>query len=448
MTQTPYQAHLFESPTKWCGSRGETISGGAAQVCLQDAQLLDRKFYNAPSSVLGPAGEGSLEQFDPLELSLSSEMLTSFRRDKNVIMNQEVRDAFSDAIVEVFRKNSAMFVEAHFPLSGPAMFDARSKLGEDFPIFVVGHAWEYLSHREPKDLRLSAELECLRDADLVIVNTRHEAGEISRLYDASPAGVNRIQLRMLNPDFQLSASEILQKLRVVPLGVNPDVFSPEIRISLRNAQREELAKLIGTEISDQDLIIGSFGRVAAQKNQLGTVEIFSEVTDKYPNLPVRLVIAGHLGDDDYGTSVKSAIKDLAPVVQGRVHLLGSYGSDFMSWPDIVIDSSVYETWGLATQQLGALGLPVVAAANPVYQELYSDKVPLFDSKDGMVEAVALLVQDLNMRKSLGQDWATATHRFSWETRGESLINTVEDKGFAGVAASLASLRLLKLACPA
>jgi len=136
------------------------------------------------------------------------------------------------------------------------------------------------------------------------------------------------------------------KMKVIPNGFDVACFLPDQ--SARDSVRQELALAIDTPL------VGVVGRYHPQKNQLGFVQVMSELTSKRPD--VHFLLVGH-GNDTDNAELMSAIRSAGLIT--HTHLLGQRMDvpRLMAALDLLALPSVGEAFPNVVGEAMACGVP-------------------------------------------------------------------------------------------
>ncbi len=222
------------------------------------------------------------------------------------------------------------------------------------------HLADHLAHRSPDVValhRMDPELfAALRDTDAAVVPTFHAMEsylsctvwrDLDSLLRTSPVSV------------AVSASVAAyfsSRTRAAPLVVENGVRAADDVSTDRSTARERLARGIGVDIDDDDVVVVALQRFSDQKNPAGLVDAFLLASERDRRL--RLVVAGAVNS---WLEVRRAdfVRHRHP--QGaRVHFLGdSDPSAVLDAGDIFALASFSEGGPIAAVEAAAAGLPLV-----------------------------------------------------------------------------------------
>ncbi len=195
-------------------------------------------------------------------------------------------------------------------------------------------------------------------------------------------------------DIILSTSEVMKKevqkytshrIEVTPFGVDMNIFYP--------ASNNDNVITIGT-IKLLEKIYGI--------NYL--IQAFKKIVDKYPNLPLRLLIVGKGTEEDY---LKNLTKEL--LIEDLVDFTGYIHPgqipEYHRKITIPIFLSIEESFGVSAVEAAACGKPVVATNVAGYSEIIENDLTgiLVDphSSDAAAGAIEKLILNPSLRESMG-----------------------------------------------
>ncbi len=152
---------------------------------------------------------------------------------------------------------------------------------------------------------------------------------------------------------QPMAARYAGKLRVVPNGVDVDRFAPAVS---RKALRQRLG------LSEQDLVLGLFGRLATWKGHEAVLRAVAVLAPELPQL--RLLLVG--GSPYSGERRRRELEDLVAKLrlQGTVRFLGNRNDmpELFGALDLLVHASLQpEPFGLVVVEAMACGVPVLAS---------------------------------------------------------------------------------------
>jgi D-inositol-3-phosphate glycosyltransferase len=241
-------------------------------------------------------------------------------------------DDFTGALQDFVSRNDLKYdlIHSHYWLSGRVGRWAQSRWNA--PHMMMFHTLGAVKNstgvgtREPL-LRIKTEKQLIADCDRIIVATEREQTELMRYYGADP-----------------------QRMRVVPCGVNMDLFQPVDKAHAR--------KRLGLHPAEK--IVLYVGRFAALK---GIDRLLKAMTHLRDLRDLKLLIVG--GDGDAAPEhieFKRLSAELG--VADRIVFAGRLEQNdlpqYYSAADILAVPSYHESFGLVALEALACGTPVVA----------------------------------------------------------------------------------------
>lgn len=197
-------------------------------------------------------------------------------------------------------------------------------------------------------------------------------------------------------------SLIQDRVKIVPLGVDHDVFKPNAFLTL--------------DQNTSACTILFAGRLSFEKRP--HVVLLAARTLHLRGVKARFVIAG---DGPMRRQLEAMADGLDVTFLGRLSSRQELAT-LMASADLAIAPSPFETFGLSILEILACGTPVVVANAGAGMEIVNDQCGAIASPDGesMADAVeAMLQRDLNqVRKNCSARAAD----FSWLIAGESMID--------------------------
>ena len=177
----------------------------------------------------------------------------------------------------------------------------------------------------------------------------------------------------------------------------------------------------------QMFTVGMIGSISKRKNQELGVRVIAELRNS--GKPARLLIYGDTLDAEYRVRVENLIRQLAlnemVVLRGFVPL-----REALSEIDVLLACSTYESFGLATVESLASGIPVVASDIESYREiaevLKTEALVLTPLQPAAMAAAIMVVEpDKNARQRVAAEFGKA--RFAAAIR-EFFRNSVAAAG--------------------
>ena len=173
--------------------------------------------------------------------------------------------------------------------------------------------------------------------------------------------------------------------------------------AVANPVHSVVPKTFGKVSGAKRKTILNVGRLAAQKDQETLIRSFANLVNEYPDWDLRIVGDGELRDD-----LEAVISQLG--MEERVFMAGTtsdIAKEYQS-ADIFALPSEYESFGLATAEAMAHGLPTIGfASSPGTNELivHEQNGLLVDDKDriqAFADGLRVLMDDKALRCSLGK----------------------------------------------
>jgi len=198
---------------------------------------------------------------------------------------------------------------------------------------------------------------------------------------------------------------------VIPNGVDTDRFSPDsdARRKVRTAEG----------ISDREVVALYVGRLWHGKGLDIAIEAMAALTSSGAKLRLWA-----LGGGDPGEFVRLAER---LGVRDTVRFFGRRddAERFYQAADIFVSPSVTETFGLASYEAAASGLPLVATSVGGIEELLGDGKAGFvleRTPTAFAEAMSRLAADPGLRQRMGAAARERALRFTWEHAAASLMD--------------------------
>lgn len=244
---------------------------------------------------------------------------------------------------------------------------------------------------EPQ-LRIAVEKLVSNSADGVVVSTDQEKQDIVRLYQAPP-----------------------QKVRVIPPGVDLQLFRPVDRIRARQA--------LGFSMDDG--VILYVGRIEPLKGLNILLEAISLLGD---NSTTRLlVVGGTLGQDNELARLKSLSLRLG--IEKKVVFAGTVRQaqlpEYYGAADVFVLPSYYESFGLAALEAMACGLPVVVSRVGGLKTFIEDGVTGYlipwHCPTPFAQRLDVLLANPPLRHAMGVAARARAEKMNWSTVGDRML---------------------------
>ena len=301
-------------------------------------------------------------------------------------------DEFAASLARSWAEDRPDVVHAHFWMSGRAALAAARPL--DIPVVQTFHALGVVKrrHQGAKDTspaeRLAAEQAIIRAADRIVATCSDEVFELAGL------GAD------------------LDRVHVVPCGVDLDVFRPDgpVESRPRNGRRVVVVT-----------------RLVPRKGVEDVVAALRDVPD------AELVVAGGgdtqaIGDDPEARRLRALAEELGVV--DRLELRGPLHRrdipPLLRSAEAVVCVPWYEPFGIVPLEAMACGVPVVASAVGGMLDTVVDGVTGFHvpprRPDRVAEALRRLLGDPGLRQRLGTEGVRrARTHYSWERVAEATL---------------------------
>jgi glycosyltransferase involved in cell wall biosynthesis len=176
-----------------------------------------------------------------------------------------------------------------------------------------------------------------------------------------------------------------------------------IRAAARGPTRERVRRRLGC--GQRTVLVGTTGRLVTGKDNASVVEAVATVAQRWPELPVRLVLAGD-GDADERERLEELVARRG--LGDRVELLGFVDDvpALLAGLDVWVTATLTEGLSMSLLEALASGTPVVATAIPANAEVVThDRTALLvevGSPHQIAEAIAELARDRDRAGRLGR----------------------------------------------
>ena len=194
-----------------------------------------------------------------------------------------------------------------------------------------------------------------------------------------------------------------EKIRVIPNGVDTDIFSGKYDCPYL---REELKRKFGIIIDDDSVVIGCIGSLKPEKNQLMLLKALREIKHEKAGKQIKAIF---VGDGVDLPDLVRFVKDNG--LERDVGFLGNRNDipQLLSAINILISTSISRHEGMSNVILEAMSsnLPVIATRSIGTSELIRDGLTgfLIDQDDvaELADRIALLSGDLKLRKAMASN---------------------------------------------
>ena len=258
------------------------------------------------------------------------------------------------------------------------------------------------------DVRITIERRAVQESAVVVAASEIEAGELEQLYAADRS-----------------------KIRIIPCGVDPDVFHPIRQADARRALgRDECERLV--------LFVGRIEQIKGIDVLLRAVGILFRA---YPELrdDICLLVVGGALDADDSEAETEKIQELRRLVhehrlEDTVDFVGSQDQPrlalFYNAADVTAVPSLTESFGLVALESMACGTPVVGTRVGGLQTVIENDVsgllvPAGDDA-ALAEAMARVLLDHALRLRLAASARERAKAYSWHRVGDEVAALYAD----------------------
>jgi alpha-1,6-mannosyltransferase len=196
----------------------------------------------------------------------------------------------------------------------------------------------------------------------------------------------------------------VRNVRVVSLGVNPDIFRPD------ESEKDTIRRSLGLNLQKKLLLY--VGRLAKEKNTATLFAAFKLLQQRRPNEFQLLVI----GDGPERTQLRKLQARTKNVSWVRYCADPRELARYYRAADLFIHPGVQETFGLAALESQACGTPVVGIRGSCMDKIICHDQKLW-ARENTADALAHAIADCATKKllTLGRNAAKKARRlYSWE----------------------------------
>lgn len=296
--------------------------------------------------------------------------------------------------VESFREDNGLrydVIMSHYWLSGQAGRTLQKLWNVPHTVMfhTLGAVKNTLIVGEPEpELRLETERILAQESDYVIAATPHEKRVLVKQYGAKPESV-----------------------RVIPCGVNMEIFQPVDKITARNHIGFEGDKLV--------LYVGRIEAIKGIDNLIKAIPLLPE------ELNVSLLI---VGGDEYSFPEIERLKRFAHSlgVAEKVVFPGLVKQEqlryYYSAADVFVNPSYYESFGLTPLESLACGTPVVATDVGAAKSIVSNRTAGYVVPDNaprhLADKIGLV---LSRGPAAAEQIRRTAERFRWENTARAAL---------------------------
>lgn len=305
---------------------------------------------------------------------------------------------FLDSLLQFQRSESVRYdlVHSHYWLSGCAGIELSREWG--VPHVTTFHTLAKTKMRaragesEPQ-LRVSTEAEVASGVDAVVVSTEEEKADLTRLYGVPG-----------------------HKVRVIPAGVDLELFQPVDKVRARQA--------LGLT---EDKVVLSVGRVEPLK---GLDILVSAMAGLRDSTDARLVMVGGMLEQD-GEIKRLQSLARALRIADRVTFTGAVKQAelprYLSAADVFVMPSYHESFGLAALEAMACGVPVVASRVGGLKTFIRNGetgylIP-WHCPEPFAQRLEVLLANPSLRQSMGRAARAKAQTMGWEKAADRMMST-------------------------
>ena len=284
----------------------------------------------------------------------------------------------------------------HFPARSKSPREYRNKL-EDF---FREHAKEYQAIWE--NVSSLANIDYLKMAKKYGIPKRIIHSHNSQNMDNKLRGIlhkwNKKQIKKYATDFWACSEDAAKWFYTEDILPNAVIIHNAIDVECMaydEQKREEYRHQLKCE---DKFVVGNVGRLHFQKNQSFLLDIFYEILKK--DAKAELVLVGQ-GEDE--KMLKDKAKELK--ISDHVHFVGIQYDipGWLSMFDLFLFPSAFEGLGIAGLEAESNGIPVLASASVIPEEVKMNRNFIFYSLDKPAEKWAQQALDMRTMPRLGMD---------------------------------------------
>jgi D-inositol-3-phosphate glycosyltransferase len=240
-------------------------------------------------------------------------------------------------------------------------------------------------------LRINTERKLVKDCHRIIASTEKGKEDLITYYDADP-----------------------EVIRVIPCGVNLDLFRP--------VQREKARYHLGL---NGESIVVFVGRIIPLKGIDNVLKAMAHLEGKQR---IKLVV---IGGDDHSQGEMQRLKNLSRTlgIDEKVIFTGSVRQEtlplFYSAADLCVVPSYYETFGLVVLESLACGTPVVATrvgcAESVIRHGETGYVVADNTPESLADKISRLLSTPNGKPDFVPSVRASVAKYSWSNISEAIL---------------------------
>ncbi len=302
------------------------------------------------------------------------------------------------ANILAFMKNDGAdydIIRSHYWTSALVAERLKKQLG--IPHIVTFHTLGAVKNlasgtQEEPELRIQSEKAIINTVDCIVTSTQEGKNNLIRLYGSTP-----------------------EKVRVIPAGVDLDLFYP--------TDREEARRKLALEEYRRVLLFA--GRLQPFKG----LELLLHAMTYLPNHGTTrlLVVGGNAGKTNELVKMNSLVSELG--ISNMVGFVGAVEHDrmptFYNAADICIVPSYHESFGMVAVEALASGTPVLASRVGGLATIVKDGETgyLFDERSPEVLAtyLCLLMSENEIRESMAKSARQSVMKYNWSSTAQCLF---------------------------
>ena len=251
------------------------------------------------------------------------------------------------------------------------------------------------AEEKESERRISSESETILESHGIVVSTESEGRDIKELY------------------FKSDENFTNSKIRVIPPGVDLEVFKPGDRSAARNKLGLTNAKMVLYA-----------GRLEPLKGIDIAIEALAKLdTHEIVNL---IVVGGDSTSEDFVVELKRLAGSLG--ISERVKFIGSISqpelADYYRAADVLIFPSYYESFGLVALEAMVSGIPVVASRVGGLTDLVKNGetgylVP-FRCAESFTEKLEVILANPSLQEAMGASARSVAMKCGWKDVAKNL----------------------------
>jgi len=301
---------------------------------------------------------------------------------------------------QILRQEKFGVVHAHNQFS--AAFNLKLIQSSNLPFVYTTHNafWSFSSTERKKKINYKFKLEknVLKKADGIIA-------------------ISRTLKENIVKDLNIDSS----KIKVIPNGVDTNLYSPSIECS-------EIKKKYSP---NYELLILCVGRVSMIKNQRALVKAVPEILKTFPN--VNFLFAGPIDDKEYFQDISHFIDNHN--LKKKVFFTGDSSNDdmlkYFSASDVFVLPSFIEGFSLSILEALSCGKPLIVSNIKPNLDLIEEKNVGFtidpNLKGDIAEKVLELLENDAIRKKFGTNARKlALKKYDWSKIAKRTLEYYED----------------------